>query len=331
MSDFRVSGQISSDARDHLELKRLIRDAEVTLETSELRAALQLRLKEIRKLNDTKSKNLSNVILEVPSLQNAVLIGVVDFYHDATKLLLEIQARSLIESYLIDASNTESPVPSLFGFVEARILSLPFQCDVREYRGLLDRAGEQLLTLLLAEKPWPAVRAGGVESLIIVSSQADSSHNSNSLERVQAETSAIRDEGFVVTYIQAEKAIPVLCASILKRLSIQMENRGYAKTKNDGPSDNVEVSNYDHGWQVFRRQQLDMIRRGFGGPTYPVLGYLNPGDYFFGIANGHDAWWDTSTLWTVPEEGIVSPFLPYPPEKAEEYLKNARKLHNDDK
>ncbi|WP_233847939.1 hypothetical protein [Paraburkholderia sp. HD33-4] len=324
MSDFRVRGH-SSDARE------LLRDAEAILETSELRAALELRLESIKKLNKIKSKNQINIIFKVPSLRNAVLMGVVDFYHDATKLLLEIETRPLIESYLLHSAETGNPVPSLFGFVEERILSLPFQCDASEYRNILDRAGEQLLALLLAEKPWPAVRVGGIESLIIVSTQEDSSHKSSSLERVQTETSAIRDEGFVVTYIQAEKAIPVLCASILKRLSLKMESRGYRKPEDESLPANVEVSNYDHGWLVFRRQQLDMERRGFGGPTYPVPGYLNPGDYFFGIENGRVTWWDTATLWTVPEEGIVRPFLPYPPEKAEEYLENARKLRSDDK
>ena len=72
---------------------------------------------------------------------------------------------------------------------------------------------------------------------------------------------------------------------------------------------NVTVSNTAHGWTIVYTPVYVASENGFGGPSTPVSGYLNPGKYRFGIKQTAAARWDT-TPWSIPCAGTIPVPLP---------------------
>jgi hypothetical protein len=70
-------------------------------------------------------------------------------------------------------------------------------------------------------------------------------------------------------------------------------------TKAGSSMSNVEVSTITSGWQVFYTYPHVLFQNGFGGPTTPVLGYVPPGNWRFGITKSGRTKLD-STIWPIP-------------------------------
>jgi hypothetical protein len=80
-------------------------------------------------------------------------------------------------------------------------------------------------------------------------------------------------------------------------------------TAASGATPNVTVSNTANGWQIVYTPYYVTSENGFGGPSTPVSGYLNPGRYRFGIKQSSPAQWDTSS-WSIPSQ--PNPYIPLP-------------------
>lgn len=104
-----------------------------------------------------------------------------------------------------------------------------------------------------------------------------------------------------------DQAIRILSGPLTKFLAVRAMQT--TNTAASAQTPNVTVTNNADGWQIVYSPYYQSTEKGFGGPSSPVSGYLNPGIFRFGIKKTGLPQWDTSS-WTIPTSTNI--YVPLP-------------------
>lgn len=99
-------------------------------------------------------------------------------------------------------------------------------------------------------------------------------------------------------------------AEIMARpLAYFFGSRLSAEPERGGAAANVKVFNDEANWQVIYTPIYLSERNGLGGPSSPVVGYVKPGTFYFGISRPNNVIW-YPTKWMIPNTSDI--YIPVP-------------------
>jgi hypothetical protein len=170
-----------------------------------------------------------------------------------------------------------------------------FTQDVESILGFLSR---QTLDLIRNYLPAPVTECEN-ESIPVLFTVAERGRFDGTLTSVGYQTSA----GY--SLIDPQQAMRGVAKPLGRFMAFRSTQSSATAT-----TSNVTVSNTANGWTIVYTPIYVSSENGFGGPSTPVLGYLSPGRYRFGIKQTSPAQWDTSTSWAIPAQN--SAYVPLP-------------------
>ena len=120
-------------------------------------------------------------------------------------------------------------------------------------------------------------------------------------------SSFVHAPGPTYSIVDTDQAIRSIGAPLTKFLASRATQSAGSPVQPTVP--NVTVSNKANGWQIVFSPYYVSSENGFGGPSTPVSGFLNPGRYRFGIKQSPPPQWDTNS-WNIPSQN--NPYIPLP-------------------
>jgi hypothetical protein len=150
----------------------------------------------------------------------------------------------------------------------------------------------QMLDLIYYRLPAPIANFEG-EPVPVLLTVAERCHFDGSLASLNFQASAGYSLG------DPQQAMRAVSGPLTKFLASRMAHMAHTPTASVPTRSNLTVSNTANGWTIVYTPCYLTTENGFGGPSTPVNGHLNPGKYRFGIKKTGPAQWDT-TSWSIP-------------------------------
>jgi hypothetical protein len=113
--------------------------------------------------------------------------------------------------------------------------------------------------------------------------------------------------GALISRIDPMRSLKIVGNFITKFLAFRSGSSAPSSTMYTAP--NITVSNNASGWQIVSSPYYMSRTNGFGGPSTPVVGFLAPGLYRFGIMQAGPAQWHPPS-WSIPANSTA--YIPLP-------------------
>lgn len=177
----------------------------------------------------------------------------------------------------------------------------PLASFTRDVEYTLRALLHQTLDLIHSRLPAPLANFEG-ESVPVLFTVVERSQFDGTLTSLHFHASAS------YSLVDPQQAMRAVSSPLAKFLASRFLQRGTAAVTPTTP--NVRVDNAAPGWLIVYSPYYVSSENGFGGPSGPVDGFLQPGRYRFGIKQTGPAQWDNTTSWNIPAQN--TPYIPLP-------------------